>query len=206
RRLDGRRPGGGGGRAAAVFRGGVLRGLVLNRHGRGLTPAVSETVWSSVTIRAATATTCARRRRNGAWERTLVGMPRPPRLAPPGGIFHITSRGNRRQVIFFDDDDRRWFIRLLDRAVGRFRWKCHAYCLMDNHLHLLVETPDENLSQGMQWLLGRYAQDFNWRHGFDGHLFQGRFKSQRVQSNWHLIELGRYIVLNPVRARMRAAA
>jgi len=133
-------------------------------------------------------------------------MPRPPRLAPPGAIFHITSRGNRRQPIFFDDDDRRWFIRLLERAVGKFRWNCHAYCLMDNHIHLLIETPDENLSAGMQWLLGRYAQDFNWRHGFDGHLFQGRFKSQRVESNWHLIELGRYIVLNPVRARMRVSA
>jgi hypothetical protein len=77
---------------------------------------------------------------------------------------------------------------------------------MDNHLHLLLETPEENLSEGMQWLLGRYAQDFNWRHGFDGHLFQGRFKSRLVESNWHLIELGRYIVLNPVRAGMRRTA
>jgi REP element-mobilizing transposase RayT len=133
-------------------------------------------------------------------------MPRPPRLAPPGGIFHITSRGNRRQVIFLDNDDRRWFLRLLETAVTRFRWRCHAYCLMDNHLHLLIETPDENLSAGLQWLLGRYGQDFNWRHGYDGHLFQGRFKSQLVESNWHLIELGRYIVVNPVRAGMRAAA
>jgi REP-associated tyrosine transposase len=77
---------------------------------------------------------------------------------------------------------------------------------MDNHVHLLIETPDENLSAGMQWLLGRFAQDFNWRHGFDGHLFQGRFRSKLVESNWHLIELGRYIVLNPVRAKMRRHA
>src|SRR5262245_17657940 len=133
-------------------------------------------------------------------------MPRPPRVAPPGGIFHITSRGNRRQIIFFDDDDRRWFIRLLDRVVLKCRWKCHAYCLMDNHIHLLIETPDENLSEGMQWLLGRYAQDFNWRHGFDGHLFQGRFKSETVTSERHLLELSRYIVLNPVRARICARA
>jgi len=77
---------------------------------------------------------------------------------------------------------------------------------MDNHVHFLLETPEENLSAGMQWLLGRYAQDFNWRHGFDGHFFQGRFRSQLVESNWHLIELGRYIVLNPVRAKMRTSA
>jgi REP element-mobilizing transposase RayT len=133
-------------------------------------------------------------------------VPRPPRIAPRGGIFHITSRGNRRQDIFLDDDDRRWFLRLLGAAVTRFSWRCHAYCLMDNHVHLLLETHDENLSDGMQWLLGRYAQDFNWRHGYDGHLFQGRFKSRLVESNWHLIELGRYIVLNPVRAKMRATA
>src|SRR5436190_24264623 len=77
---------------------------------------------------------------------------------------------------------------------------------MDNHVHLLIETPDENLSEGMQWLFGRYAQDFNWRHGFDGHLFQGRFKSEIVTSDRHLLELSRYIVLNPVRAGVRASA
>ncbi len=77
---------------------------------------------------------------------------------------------------------------------------------MDNHVHLLLETPNENLSEGMQQLLGQYAQGFNRRHGFDGHLFQGRFDSRLVASNWHLLELARYIVLNPVRARMRATA
>jgi REP element-mobilizing transposase RayT len=133
-------------------------------------------------------------------------MPRPPRIAPAGSIFHITTRGNRRQGIFLDDDDRRRFLRLLDGTVAQFRWRCHAYCLMDNHVHLLVELTDENLSDGMQWLLGRYAQDFNWRHGFDGHLFQGRFKSELVESNWHLLEVSRYIVLNPVRAGMRTSA
>jgi putative transposase len=133
-------------------------------------------------------------------------MPRPPRLAPAGGILHVTTRGNRRQEIFVDDTDRERFLVLFESAVTRFRWTCHAYCLMDNHVHLLIETNDENLSQGMQWLLGRYAQEFNWRHGFDGHLFQGRFKSQLVHSNWHLLELTRYIVLNPVRAGIRATA
>ena len=101
-----------------------------------------------------------------------------------------------------DDNDRRWFLRLFDAAVTKFSWTCHAYCLMGNHVHLLIELQDETLSEGMQWLLGRYAQDFNWRHGYDGHLFQGRFKSETVDSNWHLLELSRYIVLNPVRAEM----
>ena len=124
-------------------------------------------------------------------------MPRPPRIAPAGCVFHLTARG---KAIFLDDDDRRWFLRLFAKAVERYRWTCHAYCLMGNHFHLLIELRDENLSEGMQWLLGRYAQDFNWRHGYDGHLFQGRFKSELVESNVHLLELSRYIVNNPVRA------
>jgi len=131
---------------------------------------------------------------------TLDRVPRPPRIAPARSILHITARGNRRQDIFLDDDDRRWFFLLFEAAVARFSWTCHAYCFMNNHVHLLLEIRDENLSDGMQWLLGRYAQDFNWRHGYDGHLFQGRFKSKTVESNWHLLELSRYIVLNPVRA------
>jgi REP-associated tyrosine transposase len=77
---------------------------------------------------------------------------------------------------------------------------------MGNHVHLLIEIREENRSEGMQWLLGRYAQDFNWRHGLDGHLFQGRFKSETVTSQRHLLELSRYIVLNPVRAGLRASA
>jgi REP element-mobilizing transposase RayT len=143
---------------------------------------------------------------SGLGPATVDGVPRAPRLRPANGIFHITSRGNRRQSIFFEDADREWFLYFLEHTVKRFDWTCNAYCLMDNHVHLLVETPKENLSEGMQWLLGRYALDFNWRHGLDGHLFQGRFKSQVVDSNWHLLELARYIVLNPVRAGMCAAA
>ena len=133
-------------------------------------------------------------------------MPRPLRLRPAGGIFHITARGNRRQVIFLDDVDRDRFLALLAAIITRYGWICHAYCLMDNHVHLLVETPNENLSEGMQQLLGQYAQGFNRRHGFDGHLFQGRFDSRLVVSNWHLLELARYLVLNPVRAGTRATA
>jgi putative transposase len=129
-------------------------------------------------------------------------VPRPPRIAPAGGIFHITARGNRRQAIFIDDADRRSFLRLFEATVARFGCTCHAYCLMGNHVHLLIELADPNLSEGMQWLFGRYGQDFNWRHGFDGHLFQGRFKSETVESNWHLLELSRYIANNPVHARL----
>jgi REP-associated tyrosine transposase len=133
-------------------------------------------------------------------------VPRPLRLRPAGGIFHITARGNRRQVIFVDDIDRERFLARLAAVISRCAWVCHAYCLMDNHVHLLVETPDENLSDGMQRLLGGYAQGFNRRHDLDGHLFQGRFHSRLVVSNWHLLELARLIVLNPVRAGMREGA
>lgn len=134
-------------------------------------------------------------------------MPRPLRLRPAGGIFHLTARGNRRQPIFVDDIDRERCFERLDTTVERYRWVCHAYCLMGNHLHLLITTPEENLSESMQWLLGRYAQSFNERHAVDGHLFQGRFTSRLVLSEPHLVELARYIVLNPVRARLcRSAA
>jgi len=115
-------------------------------------------------------------------------------------MYHVYSRGNRRQEIAFDVADRRTMLSFTAYAVRRFRWYCHAYCLMPNHYHFLFETPAPNLSEGMQWLNGRYAQLFNRRHGIDGHLFQGRFGARLLESNWHLIELSRYIVLNPVRA------
>ena len=129
-------------------------------------------------------------------------MARPPRIAPPGGIFHITARGNRRQEIFADDRDRRRFLELLGTAVSRHAWLCHSYCLMPNHFHLMIQTPAADISGGMHALNGGYAQWFNRRHGFDGHLFQSRFHSVLLESNWHPLELSRYIVLNPVRARL----
>jgi putative transposase len=127
---------------------------------------------------------------------------RPHRIAPPGGTFHITARGNRRQEIFVDDRDRWRFLELLGTAVSRHAWRCHAYCLMPNHFHLMVETPAGGISEGMHHLNGRYAQWFNRRHEFDGHLFQSRYHSVLLESNWHLLELSRYIVLNPVRAHL----
>jgi REP element-mobilizing transposase RayT len=127
-------------------------------------------------------------------------MPRTLRVRPPGGIFHVTARGNRSQIIYEDDGDRMLFMKLLADIVLRFGWRCHAYCLMTNHYHLLIETPQANLSEGMHRLNSLYVQAFNRRHGYAGHLFERRFRSSLVQSNAHLIELARYIVLNPVRA------
>ncbi len=127
-------------------------------------------------------------------------MPRSLRLEVAGGIFHVTARGNRRQAIFLDLHDHLRFLTLLDELRRRRGWLGHGYCLLSNHYHLLVETPREDLSKGMQWLNGRYAQTFNVRHAFDGHLFQGRFYSGLVESDGHLLELTRYLALNPVRA------
>ena len=129
-------------------------------------------------------------------------MARLPRIQVPGGIFHITARGNRRQPIFLDDGDLEQFLTLFADVVRRRGWRCHAYCLMQNHYHLLIETPEADLSIGLHRLNACYAQWFNWKHDVDGHLFQGRFHSVLVESNWHLLELARYIALNPVRARL----
>lgn len=127
-------------------------------------------------------------------------VPRRPRPQIAGGVYHLTSRGNRRQAIFTDDRDHERFLQILGRVVARRRWRCHAYCLMPNHYHLLIETPAPDVSAGMHQLNGVFARWFNWRHQLDGHLFQSRFHSTVVESPWHLLELSRYLVLNPVRA------
>ena len=128
-------------------------------------------------------------------------MSRPLRLEFHGAIYHVTSRGNARAPIFADDDDRESFLATLAHAVERFHWLCHAYCLMDNHYHLLIETPDPNLSKGMRQLNGLYTQRFNRRHSRVGHVFQGRFKAIVVERDSYLLELCRYVVLNPLRAK-----
>jgi putative transposase len=129
-------------------------------------------------------------------------MPRGPRIVAPGGTYHITARGNRRQLIFADDDDRLLFLRILGDVVRRHRWRCGAYCLLSNHFHLMLETPvaAEDLAAGMHRLNGRYAQWFNDRHELVGHLFQNRFHSTLIEREGHLLEAIRYVLLNPIRA------
>lgn len=127
-------------------------------------------------------------------------MARPLRLEYPGAVYHVTTRGNARQPIFTDDEDREIFLALLGAVVKRYNWLCHAYCLMGNHYHLLLETLDANLSLGMRQLNGMYTQRFNRRHDRTGHVFQGRFKAVLVEKEAYLLELCRYVVLNPVRA------
>jgi REP element-mobilizing transposase RayT len=128
-------------------------------------------------------------------------MSRPLRIEVDGGVYHVTSRGDGREAIFLGKEDRRLFLSVLSEVVPDFNWIMHAYCLMDNHYHLLIETPDGNLSKGMRQLNGVYTQRFNRRHGRVGHVFQGRYKAIIVQKESHLLELARYVVLNPVRAR-----
>lgn len=127
-------------------------------------------------------------------------MARPLRLEFPGALYHVTARGNRREMIFRDDEDRQRFLDLLGREVAQQGWLLYAYCLMGNHYHLLVETPEANLSRGMRRLNGVYTQAFNRRHGLVGHVLQGRYKSILVDRDAYLRELCRYVVLNPVRA------
>jgi putative transposase len=127
-------------------------------------------------------------------------MPRPPRVQLPGGIYHLVARGNRRGPIYLDGDDFALFLGLGGTTVRRYGWTCHAYCLMPNHFHLLVQTEDANLSDGMHRLNSCYAHAFNERHGYRGHVFEARFGARVVDSDAYLGEVARYIVLNPVRA------
>ena len=129
-------------------------------------------------------------------------MSRPIRIEFPDALNHVTARGDRREDIFEDDQDRQEFLSILEQVITQFNWTCHAWCLMDNHYHLLIQTPDGNLSKGMRQLNGVYTQASNRRHRRVGHLFQGRFKAILVDSDAYLLELARYIVLNPVRAGM----
>lgn len=129
-------------------------------------------------------------------------MARPPRIEFSGAMYHVTSRGDRREAIFEDDDDRVLFLDVLGQVIKDFNWVCQAYCLMGNHYHLVIETPDGNLSQGMRQLNGVFTQKTNRRHGRTGHLFQGRYEAVLVDADAHLLELARYVVLNPVRAGM----
>src|SRR5208282_3073025 len=127
-------------------------------------------------------------------------MARPLRIEYPGAVYHVTNRGNEKKAIFKVDQDRETFLDVLAHVNKRYNWFCHAYCLMDNHYHLLVETLDGNLSIGMRQLNGVYTQAYNKKCSRTGHLFQGRYKAILIQKDSHLLEVCRYVVLNPVRA------
>lgn len=133
-------------------------------------------------------------------------MSRPLRIEFAGALYHVTSRGDGQEDIYLDDGDRELFLEVFSEVSERFNWTLHAYCLMSNHYHLLLETPDGNLSKGMRQLNGVYTQRFNRKHKRVGHVFQGRYKAIIVQKQTYLLELARYIVLNPVRARMVRSA
>ena len=128
-------------------------------------------------------------------------MARPLRIEYDGALYHVTSRGNERKLVFKDDTDRNIFLDTLHKVTQRYNWLCRAYCLMNNHYHLVIETSDGNLSKGMRQLNGVYTQTFNKRHKRVGHIFQGRYKAILIQKESHLLEVCRYVVLNPVRAK-----
>jgi putative transposase len=132
-------------------------------------------------------------------------MPRQPREELGGAIHHVFARGNAKQLIYRDDADRETYLALLGKAVVRQRWLCLAFCLMDNHVHLLIETPEPNLGRGIQWLHGLYAQAFNQRYDRSGHVFQGRFGAVRVRSDAQLLMVARYVARNPVESGLCAA-
>ena len=129
-------------------------------------------------------------------------MTRPLRLEFAGALYHVTSRGDGREEIYLADGDRRVFFDVLAEICVHCNWIIHAYCLMTNHYHLIIETPDANLAKGMRELNGVYTQRFNRVYNRVGHVFQGRYKAILAQKEAYLLELARYVVLNPVRARM----
>lgn len=127
-------------------------------------------------------------------------MARPPRIQFPGALYHVTSRGDRREPIFVDNFDRNALLDVLADGLARLDATVLAYCLMGNHYHLVVHTRQANLSQLMRHVNGVYTQRFNRRHSLVGHLFQGRFKAILVDRHSYLLEVCRYVDLNPVRA------
>ena len=138
---------------------------------------------------------------------SLEGMPRKLRLEYDGAIYHVMNRGDRKEEIFLDDPDRQRFVETLGEVCQKTGWQVHAYCLMGNHFHLVVETPQANLSAGMQWFLGTYTSRFNRRHKLFGHLFSGRYKALIVDGSGsgYLKTVCDYVHLNPVRAKLLKA-
>jgi putative transposase len=129
-------------------------------------------------------------------------VPRKPRQEEAGAIYHVYARGNNRHRTYVDDTDRQRYLALFARVIRQKGWNCLAYCLMPNHMHLLIETPEPNLGTGMHVLQGQYARGFNERHGRVGHVFQGRYRDVRITNDEHLVTALGYIVLNPVTANL----
>jgi REP element-mobilizing transposase RayT len=134
----------------------------------------------------------------------IFGMARKLRVEYPGAIYHVLNRGDRREPIFKDDQDRECFLQTLGETCAKTSWQVHAFCLMPNHFHLVVETPQANLVAGMKWFLGTYTSRFNRRHKFSGHLFSGRYKSLVIDGsgNGYLKTVCDSVHLNAVRARL----
>ena len=129
-------------------------------------------------------------------------MARPLRLELSGGLYHVTARGDGREDIYLGDADREVWLEVLGQVCRRFNWVCHAWCQMSNHYHLLLETPEANVATGMRQLNGVYTQRFNRAHRRVGHVFQGRHKAILGERDSYLLELARYVVLNPLRAKL----
>jgi putative transposase len=129
-------------------------------------------------------------------------MARPLRIELAGGLYHVTSRGDRREDIYLGDADREAWLAAFAQVCARFNWRCHAWCQMTNHYHIVIETAEANLAQGMRQLNGVYTQHVNRTHNRVGHVFQGRYKAILVEKEGHLLELARYVVLNPLRTGM----
>lgn len=129
-------------------------------------------------------------------------MARPLRIEFAGALYHVTARGDRREDIFADDQDREGLLAILSQVCQRFAVDCHAYCLMSNHYHLILETAEPNLSRALRHLNGVYTQRFNRRHDHVGHVFQGRYKAILIDRHAYYLEAVRYVLLNPVRAKL----
>jgi putative transposase len=127
-------------------------------------------------------------------------MPREPRILVPEGIYHVTTTACGERMLFKDNFDRKIFEMLLAGVIAKHSWACGSMCLMGTHYHLLVVTPGADLDAGIHSLNGRYAQTYNHRHGTRGHVFQSRYQSRFIQTDAHLLEVTRYIAMNPVEA------
>ena len=132
-------------------------------------------------------------------------MPRPLREQFAGATYHLMARGVRGAPLYIDELEPAQFLQLLSQTCARYDWRVHAYCLMGNHYHLLATTQKPTVSRGMQWLNSSYARSFNTHHGYEGHAFFRRFRSVLIRSEAQLAYVARYILLNPVRARLCAA-